>query len=78
MWVGVPTGGAEPSTVCHMLLRKVLSSEPTSEYEPGHISQVFKEAYMLHDRVIRPAQVVVPKEEEKKEDKEDGGNEDQE
>ena len=32
---------------------------PLSEVDPGHISQVFKDAYKLHDRIIRPAQVVV-------------------
>ena len=45
-------------------LHEALSSEPTASVEPGHISQVFKKAYKLHDRVIRPAQVVVAKEPE--------------
>lgn len=43
-------------------VHEALSSEPTSEIEPGHISQVFKDAYKLHDRIIRPAQVVVAEE----------------
>lgn len=38
---------------------EALSSEPTSEVEPGHVFRVFKKAYRLHDRLIRPAQVVV-------------------
>jgi molecular chaperone GrpE len=38
---------------------EALSSEPTSEMEPGHVFRVFKKAYKLHDRLIRPAQVVV-------------------
>jgi molecular chaperone GrpE len=38
---------------------EALSSEPTSEIPAGHISKVFKNAYKLHDRLIRPAQVVV-------------------
>ena len=45
-------------------VHEALSSEPTSEVEPGHISQVFKDAYKLHDRIIRPAQVVVATEAE--------------
>jgi molecular chaperone GrpE len=43
----------DPST------HEALSSEPTSEMEPGHILRVFKKAYKLHDRLVRPAQVVV-------------------
>ncbi|MCB0356205.1 MAG: nucleotide exchange factor GrpE [Bdellovibrionales bacterium] len=41
---------------------EALSSEETDKYPPGHISQVFKKTYLLHDKVIRPAQVVVAKE----------------
>lgn len=48
-------------------VHEALSSEPSEEVEPGHITQVFKEAYKLHDRVIRPAQVVVAKEIENQE-----------
>lgn len=38
---------------------EALSSEPTTEVPPGHVFRVFKKAYKLHDRVIRPAQVIV-------------------
>ncbi|RYZ83248.1 MAG: nucleotide exchange factor GrpE, partial [Proteobacteria bacterium] len=37
---------------------EALSSEPTSEVPPGHVFRTFKKAYKLHDKVIRPAQVV--------------------
>jgi molecular chaperone GrpE len=40
---------------------EALSSEPTNEIPPGHVARVFKKAYKLHDKVIRPAQVVVAK-----------------
>lgn len=40
---------------------EALSSEPTSEVPPGHVARVFKKAYKLHDKVIRPAQVIVAK-----------------
>lgn len=40
---------------------EALSSEESSDIPEGHISQVFKKSYRLHDRVIRPAQVVVAK-----------------
>lgn len=44
---------------------EALSSEETDSVAPGHVSRVFKKAYKLHDRVIRPAQVVVAKEPQK-------------
>jgi molecular chaperone GrpE len=40
---------------------EALSSEATNEVAPGHVFRVFKKAYKLHDKVIRPAQVVVAK-----------------
>ncbi len=45
-------------------LHEALSSEVTSAVPPGHISRVFKKAYKFHDKIIRPAQVVVAKEKE--------------
>jgi len=41
---------------------EALTSEPTLEHRPGIITKVFRKAYKLHDRLIRPAQVVVAKE----------------
>lgn len=40
---------------------EALSTEATNEVEPGHIFRTFKKAYKLHDKLIRPAQVVVAK-----------------
>ncbi|MBC7372276.1 MAG: nucleotide exchange factor GrpE [Bdellovibrionaceae bacterium] len=40
---------------------EALSSEATNDMAPGHVFRVFKKAYKLHDKVIRPAQVVVAK-----------------
>ncbi len=42
-------------------MHEALSSEETADSAPGTITQVFKKAYKLHDRVIRPGQVVVAK-----------------
>ena len=36
--------------------------QPTNEVEPGNVMQVTQQGYQLHDRVIRPAQVIVAKE----------------
>lgn len=41
---------------------EALSSEETDRVPAGHITQVFKKAYKLHDKLVRPAQVVVAKE----------------
>jgi molecular chaperone GrpE len=38
---------------------EAISSEATDAVPEGHISQVFKKPYKLHDRVVRPGQVVV-------------------
>ena len=33
--------------------------QPSTEHEPGKVMQVTQQGYQLHDRVIRPAQVIV-------------------
>jgi molecular chaperone GrpE len=46
-------------TAFNPTLHEALSSEETSEFPEGHISRVFKKPYKLHDRIVRPGQVVV-------------------
>jgi len=41
------------------MVHEALSSEDTVDFPEGHVSRVFKKPYRLHDRVIRPGQVVV-------------------
>ena len=43
-------------------VHEALSSEETADLPPGHVSRVFKKPYKLHDRLVRPGQVVVAKE----------------
>ena len=38
---------------------EALGSEPTSDTPEGHITKTFAKAYKLHDKIIRPAQVIV-------------------
>lgn len=38
---------------------EALSSEPHAELPAGHVARVFKKAYKIHDKLIRPAQVTV-------------------
>jgi molecular chaperone GrpE len=42
-------------------LHEALSAEETAAVEPGFVFRVFKKAFKLHDKLIRPAQVVVAK-----------------
>ena len=56
----VPSLGKEFNPIMH----EALSSEETEDLPEGHITRVFKKAYKLHDRVIRPGQVVVAKKSE--------------
>ena len=53
----VPTEGVAFDPMLH----EALSSEPTDKVPPGHVARVFKKAYKLHDKLVRPAQVVVAK-----------------
>jgi len=43
------------------MVHEALSSEETSQFKEGHIARVFKKPYKLHDKIIRPGQVVVAK-----------------
>lgn len=38
---------------------EALGSEPTNDTPEGHITKTFAKAYKLHDKIIRPAQVIV-------------------
>jgi molecular chaperone GrpE len=40
-------------------LHEAIAQFPSEEVEPGRISQVTQTGYQLHDRVIRPSQVIV-------------------
>jgi len=42
-------------------VHEALSAEESDKVAEGHILRVFRTAYKFHDRVIRPAQVVVAK-----------------
>lgn len=42
-------------------IHEALMQQPSDEHPAGHIVQVTQTGYQLHDRVIRPAQVIVSK-----------------
>jgi molecular chaperone GrpE len=40
-------------------LHQAISQQPNAEYPPGTVILVAQDGYQLHDRVLRPAQVIV-------------------
>ncbi|MHB0959053.1 MAG: nucleotide exchange factor GrpE [Pirellulaceae bacterium] len=40
-------------------LHEAIAQHPSSDHAPGHVSLVTQVGYQLHDRVVRPAQVIV-------------------
>jgi molecular chaperone GrpE len=44
------------------MIHEALSSEESDDIKAGHVSRVFRKPYKLHDKVIRPGQVIVAKE----------------
>ena len=43
-------------------IHEALGAEPSDTARPGHITRVFKKAYKFHDKVLRPAQVIIAQE----------------
>jgi molecular chaperone GrpE len=44
---------------------EAVGTEETADHPPGHIVEVVRNGYLLHDRLLQPAQVVVAKEKRK-------------
>ena len=42
-------------------VHEAVASEETSNVPAGHVARVFRKAYKYHDKILRPAQVVVAK-----------------
>ncbi|MCK5355638.1 MAG: nucleotide exchange factor GrpE, partial [Methyloprofundus sp.] len=40
---------------------QAMSMQPTSEYEPNTVMNVFQKGYLLNGRLLRPAMVIVAK-----------------
>jgi molecular chaperone GrpE len=49
-------------------MHEAISSQETDSIPPGHVAQVFRKTYKMHDRVIRPGQVIVAKPKSEKKD----------
>ena len=45
--------------VFNPLEHEAVGNEESSEVEPGYVTRILRTGFRLHDRVIRPAQVMV-------------------
>jgi molecular chaperone GrpE len=48
-----------PGTPFDTNLHQAVMEQPSTEFAPGQVVQVLQNGFMLHDRVLRPASVVV-------------------
>ena len=48
-----------PGTVFDPNLHQAVMQQPSSEFEPGQVVKVLQQGFLLHDRVLRPASVIV-------------------
>ncbi|HYH68952.1 MAG TPA: nucleotide exchange factor GrpE [Urbifossiella sp.] len=56
---GVAKIEAAAGTVFDPNVHQAVSQQPTNDYEPGAVTQVVGTGFTLHDKVLRPAMVVV-------------------
>jgi molecular chaperone GrpE len=56
---GVTRMDVAPGSTFDPNLHQAVAQEPTNDYEPGAIVRVLHSGFTLHDRVLRPAGVVV-------------------
>ena len=48
-------------------LHEAMTTQPSEEYEPGQVMAVIQKGYRIHDRLLRPARVIIAAEAEKQE-----------
>jgi molecular chaperone GrpE len=56
---GVAKIDAAPGTAFDPNVHQAVSQQPTNDYEPGVVTQVVGTGFTLHEKVLRPAMVVV-------------------
>lgn len=45
-------------------LHEAMTTQPSEEYEPGQVMAVIQKGYRIHDRLLRPARVIIAEEAE--------------
>ncbi len=48
-----------PGTVFDTNRHQAVMQKPTNDFEPGQVVQVLQQGFLIHDRVLRPASVIV-------------------
>jgi molecular chaperone GrpE len=48
-----------PGTAFDPNRHQAVMQQPTKDFEPGQVVQVLQQGFLLHDRVLRPASVIV-------------------
>lgn len=56
---GVNRIECSPGTPFDPNVHEAVTQQPTNDFSPGEVVQVVQQGFMLHDRVLRPATVVV-------------------
>jgi molecular chaperone GrpE len=56
---GVAKIDAAPGTAFDPNVHQAVSQQPTNDFEPGAVTQVVGTGFTLHEKVLRPAMVVV-------------------
>ena len=56
---GVTRIECEPGAVFDPNLHQAVTQQPSTEFESGHVVLVLQQGFMIHDRVLRPASVIV-------------------
>jgi molecular chaperone GrpE len=56
---GITRVACEPGNAFDPNLHQAVMQQPHAEFQPGHVIQVLQHGFLLHDRVIRPATVIV-------------------
>jgi molecular chaperone GrpE len=56
---GVAKIDAAPGAALDPNVHQAVSQQPTNDYEPGQVTQVVGAGFTLHEKVLRPAMVVV-------------------
>jgi molecular chaperone GrpE len=59
---GVKRVDVGPGSAFDPNVHEAVMQQPTNDYDPGAVVQVVLPGYLLHDRVLRPASVVVASE----------------
>lgn len=56
---GIEEVNPGPGTAFDANFHQAMTMQPSTEYPPNHVSEVFRKGYRLHDRLLRPAMVIV-------------------